>query len=524
MIGISENWIDLSSVPKIKTINKEICDWRKADGCICHFYNTGVYGEIKLGKYNTKTEKIEVEYDGYTTEIIAYGLVKNNISQIVKKKKRGEFTYNIGDILDGKNGQFEILEREKRIVYKKDKFGNMRPRNKRYYRFLCKRCTYDEYWSNEDDIVQDKFGCPVCDAVAGSKKIVKGINDITITDPWMIPFFQGGAEEASHYSAHSAEKKHFLCPECGRIKNKAISINQLNRDGKISCVCGDGISYPNKFMYSFFKQLGVDYEIEKMFSWSGRIEYDDFVTLKDGETLICENHGMHHFEETCFNGNKKSLRDERKNDKYKMDLAKGNGIDYYIQLDCRYSDKNWIINSIMNSQLVELFDVSKVDFDECERFACGSILKMLCDAKNEHPDWIISDFKKELKLARGTIRRYFKIGNELGLCHYDIEKEIKKAHKRGEQSIENSKPIYCKELDKYFFGARFFIEYYEKTNGVKLSNSNIYSVCNGKYSTYKNMHFSYVSKEFFNEMKLKHPEKVVGDFFKSAKDNKEASA
>ena len=69
-----------------------------------------------------------------------------------------------------------------------------------------------------------------------------------------------------------------------------------------------------------------------------------------------------------------------------------------------------------------------------------------------------------------------------------------------------------------------FIEYYEKTNGVKLSNSNIYSVCNGKYSTYKNMHFSYVSKEFFNEMKLKHHEKVVGDFFKSAKDNKEVSA
>ena len=50
------------------------------------------------------------------------------------------------------------------------------------------------------------------------------------------------------------------------------------------------------------------------------------------------------------------------------------------------------------------------------------------------------------------------------------------------------------------------------------------SVCNGKCSTYKNMHFSYVSKDFFNEMKLKHPEKVVGDFFKSAKDNKGVSA
>ena len=82
-----ENWIDLSTVPKIKTINKEICDWKKAEGCICKFYNNGIYGEIKLGKYNKETEKIEVEYDGYATEILAYGLVKNNISQIVKKKK-----------------------------------------------------------------------------------------------------------------------------------------------------------------------------------------------------------------------------------------------------------------------------------------------------------------------------------------------------------------------------------------------------------------------------------------------------
>lgn len=36
----------------------------------------------------------------------------------------------------------------------------------------------------------------------------------------MIPYFQGGYGEAKRYLAGSEEKKIFICPLCGRLKDK----------------------------------------------------------------------------------------------------------------------------------------------------------------------------------------------------------------------------------------------------------------------------------------------------------------
>ena len=51
------------------------------------------------------------------------------------------------------------------------------------------------------------------------------------------------------------------------------------------------MSYPNKFLFSFFEQLGANFTPEKTFDWSENRRYDDYIILPNGETLICENHG-----------------------------------------------------------------------------------------------------------------------------------------------------------------------------------------------------------------------------------------
>ena len=76
---------------------------------------------------------------------------------------------------------------------------------------------------------------------------------------------------------------------CGR--RKKIIIGNIYKRHNIQCVCGDKMSYPNKFLFSFFEQLGANFTPEKTFDWSENRRYDDYIILPNGETLICENHG-----------------------------------------------------------------------------------------------------------------------------------------------------------------------------------------------------------------------------------------
>ena len=94
---------------------------------------------------------------------------------------------------------------------------------------MCVKCGYEcgehykkqeykkEYWIIETDILQN-HGCPVC--CRNPQIVVKGINDIPTTAPWMIPYFQGGYEEAKLYTFSSSYKINPICPDCGNIKNK----------------------------------------------------------------------------------------------------------------------------------------------------------------------------------------------------------------------------------------------------------------------------------------------------------------
>ena len=116
-----------------------------------------------------------------------------------------------------------------------------------------------------------------------------------------------------------------------------------------------------------------------------------------------------------------------------------------------------------------------------------------------------------LKISQATLYRYLLRGNELGFCNYDPKKTLKKGQNGGRKTILS--PIYCFELDMYYCSIATFIRDYEKKYNIKLSQSNVSAVCNGRKNSVNGMKFKHITKEEFNDIKIKSPEKAVGDLF-----------
>jgi hypothetical protein len=224
----------------------------------------------------------------------------------------------------------------------------------------------------------------------------------------------------------SAKKLKFKCPNCNYVDSKCIS-NVVSQG--FSCNrCSDGISYPEKFVTCLLNQLKVEYEREKVFSWSnfpqqgqgcvtGRRIYDFF--LPDYNCII-ETHGEQHYRET-FSSFKsirtKTLEDQIDNDKFKQQLAKDNGIKNYIVIDCYKSEKDYIKESIENSLIAQLFDLNIVNWVECDAWAVKSMVKEVCEYWEKN-DVSLNEVAEHFKIKRGTLWRYLSKGAELNWCDY----------------------------------------------------------------------------------------------------------
>lgn len=211
-------------------------------------------------------------------------------------------------------------------------------------------------------------------------------------------------------------------------------------------ICGDGISYPNKFMYSFLKQLNIEFIPEYSTSWSNQKRYDIYIPLIN---CIIENHGRQHYESCSLL--EYDLQDEQRNDEYKKQIAMQNGIANYISIDCRKSEVEWIKKSIMNSVLPLLINFSEKDinWDECNKFATCSLIKNAAEYWNSGET--IKQISKELGLHTNTIRRYLKQANNNGWCIYNPAIGHKRAGlSRSGHNHHNAKSVFCFEQRKIY--------------------------------------------------------------------------
>ena len=259
----------------------------------------------------------------------------------------------------------------------------------------CKKDNYE--WNVAPATLLSGVGCPVCAGKAiGPEPEYKN----SIWASQYKDFFALYLNEIQMKTTmpRSGMKIDMVCPDCG--DKKAISPDTLLQHG-FGCICGDGISFPNKFVYNVLTQLKVHTKTEFTPKWSDSLRYDEY--LKD-YNLIIENHGMQHYMECSFTN--RTLEEEQENDKHKQNLAYKNGISYYIVLDCRKSEMQWIKKSILSSDLPLLlgFSESDIDWDEANRYASTNLTKNVLDLYNNN--MTVSCIAKQFGISEGTVYKW----------------------------------------------------------------------------------------------------------------------
>lgn len=404
--------VDTSVLPKMKgrgaNKDKYIINWIASVGKRVNFEYDEIIGTLEIVGYDIKTRKLSILYKGSVKKIGYSEFSSARIGRLIGALKT-DFIYEINNIVCRNNLNIKITNR-----YVVEKYYNEKPKKMRWYKYVCNKCKYDG--SISENSLSKLKNCPCC----SSQVIVPHINSIKAKTPWMIDLGVG-EEDSIKYAPQSNKKIDVICPNCGKKKN--ICIANIYTYKSICCSCGDGFSYPEKFMMSMLNQLLVDFETQlskTTFNWCGEYRYDFYVP---NNNMLIETHGKQHYEDRNKNSKfKRSLKEEQMNDKLKKELALANGIEHYIVIDCRESSIEHIKNSILNSKLNTLFDLSKIDWLKCEEFALKNIVKEVCDYWNNKEEWetistIISNHIFNIK-DRSTIRDYLKKGSKLGWCKY----------------------------------------------------------------------------------------------------------
>ena len=394
--------IFLDELPRYKNSTKKI-DFTKSIGYKVKFLYNNIEGEVEILDFNNDNNILTIKYEDKEPFLInTAGFRKCAFGKLLGVCTN-DFKINIGQHIKDDSRDIEIIDRKyiPRVC-------NRSTIKEKYYEIYCNRCG-TKHWVVENSILKLKTGCPCC----AGKVVVEGINDIPTTTPWMVKYFQGGYDEAKLYNANSSKKLNFKCPICGTIKSKSINIYTLHNVGFSCEMCSDGISYPEKILIAVLNQLKLKYEHQYHPDWIGRKLYDFYIP-KDNH--IIEAHGRQHYEEnTNF---KMSLKEVQENDLYKKQMAEKNGITNYTVIDCRYSDLNYIKTNIISS-LSEYYDLSKIDWLKCEKFATNSLIYEVGEYYSKNTNLTPQDLAEIFNMTNTTIRTWLKKANSIGICNYN---------------------------------------------------------------------------------------------------------
>ena len=398
-------------------------------------------------------------------------------------------SYKIGDVIKTNNTDLEIIDIKKERNVKNGELNS-------YYKYKCNKCGFDcgehyykeelrqEYWVEKRSF--NKNPRCICCSSWSSMVVVPDINSIVATDAWMIPFFQGGYDEAKKYRRTFTKKINPVCPDCGIVSNTKTAIYNIYEHKKMSCKhCGDGISYPERFLHSLLFVLNIEYisQFSKVnVEWCENYRYDFYFEYKNIKYII-EVHGEQHYSDA--KGNWDNVERIQINDKNKYVLAIENDIkdENYIVIDCSKSEFNYIKANILKSKLSKIFDLENIDWLKVEEMSLKNIVKLVCNLYNEGLTNI--EITNRTGLCDVSVRNYLKKGNIIGWCSYDS----REYHK----SI--SKPISIYKdgvlLNTYSSIAKL-CKTSEQTYGIKLHYVYIKKCINGEIDTYKGFTFKFL--------------------------------
>lgn len=277
---------------------------------------------------------------------------------------------------------------------------------------ILHRCKIDRYeWLAQPTNVLIGEGCPVCAGrIIGNPPEYKNSIWASEHKEYFSRFLT--TEQMKTHTPQSNKYVEAICPDCGYKKNTKVS-NLFYRG--FSCKCGDGQSYPNKFIYNLLDQLSIEYTPEKFFDWSNRKIYDIYI---ENFNCLIENHGRQHYIGGFEKFGGRTLEEEQKNDNYKKQLAIDNNISHYIIIDCSSSKIDFIKNSIMDSELPKILNFNEKDINwfQCHEFAISNLVKIAANLWKENLS--VRNTAKKLHLHETTIIRYLKTAAELNWCNW----------------------------------------------------------------------------------------------------------
>ena len=478
----------LNKLPRWKKgVNKDKINWKESVGYIVKFIYDNVEGEVEIINYYKKNNYfyLDIQYKNNIYTILRKMFESGHLGIILEFYTK-KYKYNVNNVVKTKLSKLKILEQIR-----------IGKNNNKGYRYKCLNC------GNEDTILEYQLkngsGCNVC--YNSHTKTLKGYNDMWTTNPELAKLLVD-PNDGYKYSEYSNQKIDWNCPICGTtIKNKPI--DKINTRGLSCPKCGDGFSYPEKIMYQILQNLNIKFEYQYKPDWciyklnnknkTGR--YDFYFELNNQKYIIEMDGGLGHgYNDNKMNG--QSKEESKLIDDIKDRLANEHNIKV-IRIDCKKSELEYIKKHIIDSELNNLFDLSNIDWLECEKFACSSLVKKICDLWNSG----IHDSKKIrqiTKLSKSTINKYLKKGTKIGWCNYNPkEPKIDFGKKYGGQ---NKQKVICLNNSKIFSSIKGASIYYDIA-----TPSNISMCCNSKrnYSGVNLITGEYLQWQYYDEYLIK---------------------
>lgn len=316
-------------------------------------------------------------------------------------------------------------------------------------------------------------------------KLGKILHNIFIVNPYLASLIIDDYCLIKNLSMGSEKIVNVRCPECGSIRR--MKIKQLYRYGVCCYKCGDGRSYPEKYMYSVLDQLKINFLCEHIFDFAKSYKFDFYIPIYN---LVIETDGLQHDDPK----GKWSVN----NDLEKNEALRRHGVNL-IRIDAKISEGEYIKRSILNSNLTNIFNLDNIDWEECNKDAISSLVCKVAQTYNiETTDLdIIAD---KFHLSRRTVRLYLYKAEEIGLCknvkrdlrarQYDnCAKAQRSKHKR------KIKVLYNGDVEKTYDSLYELCENSYKDFGVRFDKSHVCDIANHKYGrkSYFGYTFEYAS-------------------------------
>lgn len=281
-------------------------------------------------------------------------------------------------------------------------------------------------------------------------------------------------ERAKSIAPYTNKKELFKCENnCGFTTR--ISPNRLLNYG-LSCPnCSKNITYPERFVIEYLKIKNIPFKHQYKVGNSKRLI--DFKIWIDKVPYLLECHGMQHYKEQNIGMWKDAYSHSKKSDEIKRKYAKDNNI-ILIELDCRYSDFNFIKEQIDNNKYLPSIVQGEIDLI-CKNITYNSKYDAESIIKDYKSGMTIKEVADKLDVSVGVVKGVLKRNNIRTRTHKERQTKLVKCIKTGK--VYSS----AQEISEIF----------------NISRTVVYSHLNGErrtagvhYETREDLYFEYVSK------------------------------